>query len=560
MLDSFGDGFIAFDFQWRVTHCNGGGADRYGLRREDMLGRMAWDLPGMGEDQVMHGFLERALATGASIEAEVRSELRGGRWFYLRAFPLEGGLGVSSRDVTERHEQTRRERDQAERLELALATAGFGDWRWDPVTDLVDLSHRAAEIIGVPPGANTTWTEQLKHLHPDDRDAAQEAVRKAIAERTFYEIEYRFFRLADGAERWMMVRARAQYAEDGTPTGMLGVLTDITDARLERDRIRADRARLAESEARFRAMADSAPAPVWVTDSTGALVFANRAFCELAAMPLDRMFGDGWIEIMHPEDRPRIAAARAENRHHRQPLSWEARFWLSPGEWRWLRTASQPRFDEAGELQGYVGLAMDTTDTHRAEERQQLLINELNHRVKNTLATIQSLARQTLREGVEVREGRERLTDRLLALSAAHNVLTRENWEGADLGELAHEAVRPYDDPAAPRIAAEGPPVRLAPNVALALSMALHELATNAVKYGALSAPEGRVALAWTLNPAGDGIDLTWRETGGPPVVVPLATGFGSRLLAGLGGELSAPAAMTYAATGVVCRLRAPVA
>jgi PAS domain S-box-containing protein len=559
MLDSFGDGIVAFDFEWRVTFCSSVAAAHYGLRREDVIGRVAWDVPGMGEDAVLRAFVERALATGAVIEEEIASDIKPGRWFQLRAVPLEGGVGFSARDVTERHLQTLREREQAERLELALATAGFGDWRWDPATDLVDLSPRAAEMIGVPPGEVMTWSEQLDYLHPDDREPARTAVARALVEGAFYEMEYRFFRPVDGAERWMMVRAVGQYDDDGTPTGMLGVLTDITEAKIERERIRADRARLAESEARFRALADSAPAPVWVLNAAGSLEFVNRAFRDLVGRSLDTLSGDGWLDLLHPEDRVGIEAARAATRRSTRPNSWEARFRVASGDYRWLRTKSRARFDEAGAFQGFVGLATDVTDARLAEERQQLLINELNHRVKNTLATIQSLARQTLRSGVDPFDARERLTDRLLALSAAHNVLTRENWEGADLGDIAREAVRPYDDPVAAHIAVEGPPARLAPNVALALSMALHELATNAAKYGALSATGGRVSLDWRLNAIGDRIDLTWREIGGPPVVAPEQTGFGSRLLASLSGELGAPADIVYDPAGLICRLRAPV-
>jgi PAS domain S-box-containing protein len=558
MLDSFGEGFIAFDADWRITHCNRLGAAHYGLSPEDLIGHIAWTIPGIAEDEALREFLERARSVGTAIEAETPSEIQAERWYYLRAFPLQGGVGLSSRDVTERVEQTRREREQAARLELALATAGFGDWRWDPATDMVDLSPRAAQMVGVPPGAVMTWTEQLDYLHPDDRELAQQAVVEALTNRTLYEIEYRFTRPADDVSRWMMVRGQGQYDEQGRPTGMHGVLTDITEQKAEAARVAADRAQLAESEQRFRAMADSAPSPVWVTDERGGLEFANQAFQTLAGRSMADLRGDGWISILHPEDRARIAGSRAISSASRAASSWEARFKVH-GEWRWMRTASSARFDEAGVFRGYVGMAMDVTDTRRAEERQTLLINELNHRVKNTLATIQSLARQTLREGVSPRDARERLTERLLALSAAHNVLTRENWEGADLAEIAREAVRPYDDTGA-RIEACGPPARLAPHVALALSMALHELATNALKYGALSAPEGHVTLAWTLAPSGDAIDLAWRERGGPPVSEPVTTGFGSRLLAGLAGEFGAPADIRYEPAGLICRLRAPTA
>ena len=151
------------------------------------------------------------------------------------------------------------------------------------------------------------------------------------------------------------------------------------------------------------------------------------------------------------------------------------------------------------------------------------------------------------------------VTDRLLALSAAHNVLTRENWEGADVVEVVQQAIRPYDDSQQPRLRTDGPSLRVAPNVALALALALHELATNAVKYGALSAPGGQVELSWRRD---DGVfELEWRERGGPPVSEPTGRGFGSRLLSqGLASELGAPAEMRFEPEGLTCRLRAPLA
>lgn len=559
LLDSIGDGFMAFDADWLVTYCNRTAEAHYRLRREDAIGRIAWDLVELGGDSDMRRFLERAMSGRVEVEAEAQSELRPGVWFHLRAFPLEDGLGVTFRDVTEQRERARLEREQATRLELALATSGFGDWRWDLATGLTDMSPRAAEMVGLEPGPTMTWSEMLQYVHPDDREPAKAAVAQALRDRSNYEIEYRVTRPTDAALRWIRIRARVLVDDAGEPVGMLGVLMDITEAKLEDAQIRADRARLAESEARFRDMADSAPSPVWVTNADGGLEFANRAFRDMAGLPLSQLTGEAWVQLMHPDDRARIGAQRTAVRATRQLNSWEARFRVDE-QWRWYRTASRARFDEAGEFQGYVGLAMDVTDARVAEERQRLLINELNHRVKNTLATIQSLARQTLRSNVTMAEARERLTERLLALSTAHNVLTRENWESADIADIAREAVRPYDDPPGSRIEITGPRARLAPNVALAISMALHELATNAQKYGSLSAPNGRVSLQWALSSNPHVIELEWRETGGPEVSAPASTGFGSRLLASLTGELGAPAAVDYARDGLICRLRAPVA
>lgn len=198
----------------------------------------------------------------------------------------------------------------------------------------------------------------------------------------------------------------------------------------------------------------------------------------------------------------------------------------------------------------------------RAEEHQRLLINELNHRVKNSLATVQAIAHQTLRSPDVPEPARRAFTERLLALARAHDVLTEENWEGADLGEVVASALDPYGGPDHDRFHMEGPPVRLEPKMALSLAMALHELATNAVKYGALSVPDGCVEISWALAGMDGGrrLRLRWIEKDGPRVVAPSQTGFGSRLIErGLAAELQGEAHVDYAATGVICRIDAPL-
>ncbi|WP_246693007.1 sensor histidine kinase, partial [Methylobacterium sp. WL64] len=158
----------------------------------------------------------------------------------------------------------------------------------------------------------------------------------------------------------------------------------------------------------------------------------------------------------------------------------------------------------------------------RRGEAQRLLIDELNHRVKNTLATVQSMAAQSLKDlGDTAAAGREAFEARLLSLSRAHDVLTRESWLSADLRGIASQALRPFQGPEAGRIALAGPDLRLPPEMALALTMILHEVCTNAVKYGALSVPAGRASLGWTLEACPGGgrtLRIAWRERGGPPV------------------------------------------
>ncbi|MCJ2092033.1 sensor histidine kinase [Methylobacterium sp. J-072] len=193
----------------------------------------------------------------------------------------------------------------------------------------------------------------------------------------------------------------------------------------------------------------------------------------------------------------------------------------------------------------------------RRAEAHRLLVDELNHRVKNTLATVQSMAAQSLKNlGAGAEVGREAFEARLLSLSRAHDVLTRESWIGADLRGIADQAFRPFQGEAA-RVTLAGPDLRLPPEMALALTMILHELCTNAVKYGALSVPGGRASFDWALEAdlgGGRTLRITWRERGGPPVATPSRRGFGTRLLErGLAGRDSAtlayePGGLVYAA------------
>lgn len=198
----------------------------------------------------------------------------------------------------------------------------------------------------------------------------------------------------------------------------------------------------------------------------------------------------------------------------------------------------------------------------RAAEHQRLLIDELNHRVKNTLATVQSISAQTLRTSETKEDARNALERRLLALSRAHDVLTRESWDGADLFEVVEKALEPYQVSGEKRFHIMGPHVRVTPRMSLALAMALHELATNAVKYGALSNKKGMINVSWNVlnGAAPPRLNLRWTEAGGPPVKTPHRRGFGSRLIErSLAQDLDGQVEITFVPTGVVCTVDAPV-
>lgn len=232
-----------------------------------------------------------------------------------------------------------------------------------------------------------------------------------------------------------------------------------------------------------------------------------------------------------------------------------------------FETRSRLRPDRVVELRivpmrgGGVALSLtDITERKTADARQRLLANELNHRVKNSLATVQAIAAQSLRGPQVSAEARERFMARLVALARANDMLVAETWTGASLGSVAAQMANPHGDDE--RFTIAGPEVRLAPQTATALALGLHELATNAAKFGALSTAEGRVSLTWSLDGEGAArrLRLTWRETGGPPVGTPGHPGFGSRLIErGLASELKANVQLIYAPSGVVFNLIAPL-
>lgn len=224
------------------------------------------------------------------------------------------------------------------------------------------------------------------------------------------------------------------------------------------------------------------------------------------------------------------------------------------GSWRWLSAWGLVEFDGDGPDRKPVAIAgasRDLTDRKQAEELNRLLLNELNHRVKNTFATIQAVAAQTLRTARDLPSARQALDLRIRSMAHAHDLLTSRAWTGANLQEVVMRALEAFA-PAQMRLS--GAAIDVSPKHTLALSLALHELATNATKYGALSCPEGGVSVQWEVREAA--LHLDWQESGGPPVTPPAQIGFGSRLLEDLivrdlGGDMN----LEYEPCGVRCRI-----
>ncbi|WP_309643267.1 sensor histidine kinase, partial [Phenylobacterium sp.] len=259
-------------------------------------------------------------------------------------------------------------------------------------------------------------------------------------------------------------------------------------------------------------------------------------------LPSDQEAGAHQAEL-----RAAIRDGRAEDtRWHRHKSG--ARFWANGVT---MRLRDKPLL---------LKIMRDETPTKLADDQRILLLNELNHRIKNTLTTVQSIVDQTLRAAAVDGDVRTSLTERLLALSKAHNILVDESWAGADLGAILDSLVAAQ---APGRFTLDGPDVRLSATQAVPLSLALHELATNAIKYGALSAGEdGRVRLHWNIALNGQGarhLTFLWEETGGPLVQPPVRQGFGTRLLSRIFAPAGGTVTLAYPPTGVRCAIGLPL-
>ena len=293
------------------------------------------------------------------------------------------------------------------------------------------------------------------------------------------------------------------------------------------------------------------------------IIFANDSFLALIGYERDEVLGQEFnflIESgLHSPPALRLAAQFSAQASAVSEVLYNRK----QGDPFWAAIFITPVVDGAGEVVQHFASLIDLSVHKEEEAASRRLIDELNHRVKNTLATVRSIVSQGLRTSDDLEAIRESIDARLFALSRSHDLLTRENWNGAVMDDLVLEALKPFGSTASEgaRFQITGGDVRLKPNQALTLGIALHELATNAVKYGALSSETGTVQISWKVSASRDGnrLHLRWQEIGGPTVVPPTRKGFGSRVIErGLPHELKAEAHLDYAPSGLICTIDMP--
>jgi len=303
----------------------------------------------------------------------------------------------------------------------------------------------------------------------------------------------------------------------------------------------------------------TSPDLIYAKDLKSRMIFANPAV--LAAL------GKSWEEIRGKSD-DEWHADPAEGRRF---VEADARIMASgdtenleeiltgvDGSQTYLSTKC-PLLAEDGSVIGIFGISMNITDRKNAEDLRRILVNELDHRVKNTLALVQAMARQTFRSAGIEKSIWDAFEGRLVSMSQAHNLLTRQSWVGANISEIVAEGLIAHGGDRAECFVISGPDAWVDAQTALSLAMAFHELGTNAIKYGALSIPQGRVTISWHIDSDGSlaMLDLYWKESGGPPVVAPTSHGFGTRLIQQAFGHTGTDVArVKYRPEGIEFRVR----
>lgn len=497
-----------------------------------------------------------AIAGSGLYEADYRVVWPDGqiRWVAARGEIIRDDAGAPIRvagivyDVTERKRADEALRAGEEWLRLTMAGARVGSWSWDARTDLIVYSDWLCDLYGLSHRGPFPRDElRQTTMHPDDRERVALAFDTALAEHRDYEVEYRVIR-PDGALLWVRAMGRGEYDAAGRPVQMLGIIQDITE------RKRADEA-LRENEARLRIITDSVPGAISYVDSERRFRFVNAVFADWYGIPREQIVDRKAREIMKEEDY-RFVAPWGGRALQGEDVVFE-RTMATPGQpRRHLLVRYFPDRDADGAVRGFYSLAIDINERKQAEERLKLLAAEVDHRAKNMLALVQIMLRQTKAE--TVREFVAAAQGRVAALARAHVVLSERRWVGADLHRLIEEELAPYRAQAPMRVAIDGPPIALESRAAQSCALALHELATNAAKYGALSTPGGRIECVWSIAPDRS-VAMIWTESGGPPAKKPKRRGFGMNVIErSIADQLEGKVQFEWRSDGLRCTMLLP--
>lgn len=441
------------------------------------------------------------------------------------------------------------------RLRSILDAAAVIAWDVDLIRDSVHSAGPVARLLGhLQHAGSHTLSALFGMIHPEDRDRVTTEFWTALNMAASYRLEFRL--KLPGDVRWITAEGSVERDIDGRPVRVRGITRDIT----ERKNMELA---LVERTTQLALAEKSALVGSFAYDVDAEKLQMSDGYAAIHGFPNDtgEIPRSEWQVGVHPEDRVQLDELRSRAFRTRSPeYTVEFRIVRSGREVRWIEGRAFVGYRADGSPQRVVGVNIDVTERKRAEEQLRALNAELDHRVKNVLATVSAVAAHTLDPSSSVKDYVDALHGRLKSMASAHELLSDGAWRGIPLAELLRRELAPYANGDNTQLI--GPDVILSAEAGQSVAMVLHELTTNAAKYGALSRREGRVSARWHWSATGNPVDqliIEWQETGGPPIAVSCKAGYGTRVIRELVPyELGGTAEFTLAFEGVRCRLNIP--
>ena len=433
---------------------------------------------------------------------------------------------------------------------------------------ILQYNKRAVEIWGRAPRPGQTHEEfngGRRIFELDGTPLSQSLLSEVLESGVPVRDVERLIKRDDGSELIVSINIDPLRNAKGELVGAVNCFMDISERKRTDEALEQSRLRALEQEQRLAATYDHVAIGISEVAPDGRFLRVNEAISTITGYSREELLSIRLFTNTYPADADLDREGfRQQSAGELEFYSLEKRFRHKDGRLIWMSVSSSPVRDGNGKLLYVVRVVQDISERKAAERRQKLLIDELNHRVKNTLARVQSLAAQTARGASNQDEFRERFEGRLIALSRAHDQLTMHHWENGDLRALLAESVAPYAGTDGERVVLRGDEVVLGPRAVLTLAMAFHELTTNATKYGALAGTGGRIEISWHRIAATDEtlarLRIDWVEKGGPAVVEPERRGFGSKMIEGaIHAELGGNAKMVFAPDGLRCEIALPL-
>jgi two-component system CheB/CheR fusion protein len=532
-----------------IASFNGAGADMLGLAPSD-IGRRLRDISVEAGSSNLEKWCAESMSAATASRHDFR---RGDQWFVLRIAPCQTGAPRFNGIVLTFTNVTAFRASIGQALYEREYTKGILNTVCDPLI-VLDANQRVQT-------ANRAFHEMFRV----SREETQNAPLAAVVNRAFdlprlhlqlqealvNDREFQPFEIDHDVQgvgrRTLSVNARPLFLPNRPERLMLLVLQDIT-ARKSGE----------AANAKLAAIVATSDDAIMSMDVAGTITSWNRGAENMFGYTAEEALGQP-MTILIPADRRDEVSSGLERVGRGERIShYETVRLRKDGCSVEVSLALSPINDDSGTIVGISKIARDITERKRAEEHRDLLLRELDHRVKNTLAGVQSMAKQTMSSATAPEVFYEAFDARLMALARAHSVLAREGWQGAALRTLVLIALEPYKSDTRQRWTLQGEDISLPSQSALALARGLHELATNAAKYGALSVPTGHVDVTWRME-SEFGLHLVWAETGGPPVKMPQRRGFGSRLIEhGLAYELNCKVELEFDPAGLRCAIDVP--